>query len=388
MSPLIDITSANINTWLRFNVAYAKYNSSSNDALQILASTDCGNTWTSIYNKSGTNLSTAPITTGVFTPNASQWRTDSVNLNSFAGQTELILNFTAISNYGNNLFVDDIFVGDISTGISEDKTEFSQGGIDYWVVKLEGAGNIQWQNTFGGSNVDELQFISLTTDGGYIIGGISVSNTSGDKTENCQGGYDYWVVKLTANFNLIEGKAFADLNSNNLNDTGEPTLQGIVVTESLTGSFGFSEQNGIYNVAVVDSGNFTVAPSILLHYSAVPASHNAYFPAMQLTDSLNVFAFQPTGVINDLVITITPTSPFRPGFNAHYNLHYRNVGTTSLTGTVIFYPDTEVTYVSSSVTPSFISADSIKWQTSLLNPFDDGDILLTVNVNQGTPIGA
>ncbi|MEP7170171.1 MAG: T9SS type A sorting domain-containing protein, partial [Bacteroidota bacterium] len=119
MSPIIDMTSASANTWLRFNVAYAKYNTSSNDALQVVVSTDCGNTWTSVYNKSGTTLSTAPTTTGAFTPTATQWRTDSVSMAAYAGQSEVILNFTSISNYGNNFYVDDIFVGDVPTGISE-----------------------------------------------------------------------------------------------------------------------------------------------------------------------------------------------------------------------------------------------------------------------------
>ncbi len=119
ISPIINMSSASANTWLRFNVAYAKYNTSSNDALQVVVSTDCGNTWTSVYNKSGTVLSTAPIATSAFTPSASQWRTDSVSLASFSGQSELIMMFTSISNYGNNFYVDDIFVGDISTGITE-----------------------------------------------------------------------------------------------------------------------------------------------------------------------------------------------------------------------------------------------------------------------------
>jgi len=119
ITPLIDMNSASSNTWLRFNVAYAKYNASSNDALEIVVSTDCGVTWNSIYNKSGTVLSTAPIAAGAFTPNSSQWRTDSVNMGSFAGQSECMLMFTSISNYGNNFYVDDIFVGDITTGISE-----------------------------------------------------------------------------------------------------------------------------------------------------------------------------------------------------------------------------------------------------------------------------
>jgi hypothetical protein len=123
MSPLIDMTSATSNAWLRFNVAYAKYNSASNDGLQVLVSTDCGITWSTIYNKSGTLLSTAPISTSAWTPSANQWRTDSVNISAFSGQSEVLLSFTATSNFGNNLYVDDIFVGDILTGMNELITE-------------------------------------------------------------------------------------------------------------------------------------------------------------------------------------------------------------------------------------------------------------------------
>ena len=84
------------------------------------------------------------------------------------------------------------------SNISGDKTENSQGGKDYWVVKLDASGNIQWQNTIGGNGNDELYSLQQTTDGGYILGGQSISNISGDKTENCQGFYDFWVVKLDA----------------------------------------------------------------------------------------------------------------------------------------------------------------------------------------------
>lgn len=119
MLPLIDFTPANANTYLRFNVAYAKYNTSSNDRLQVLVSTNCGLSWSALYDKSGTILSTAPATTSAFTPNATQWRKDSVSMATYAGQSEVMMMFTSTSNFGNNLYVDDIFVGDISTGIDE-----------------------------------------------------------------------------------------------------------------------------------------------------------------------------------------------------------------------------------------------------------------------------
>jgi hypothetical protein len=84
------------------------------------------------------------------------------------------------------------------SNISGDKTENSMGGSDFWIVKTDSLGNIQWQNTIGGSSGDTPSSIQLTSDGGYIIGGFSNSNISGDKTENSIGAQDYWVVKTNS----------------------------------------------------------------------------------------------------------------------------------------------------------------------------------------------
>ncbi|MGB3344594.1 MAG: hypothetical protein WBA61_11820 [Aequorivita sp.] len=54
---------------------------------------------------------------------------------------------------------------------------------------------IQWQKTVGGGDRDDLNDINPTADGGYIIGGTSLSNISGEKTENSNGDRDIWVVK-------------------------------------------------------------------------------------------------------------------------------------------------------------------------------------------------
>jgi hypothetical protein len=87
-----------------------------------------------------------------------------------------------------------------STG---DKTEDCIGDYDYWILKTDPLGNIQWQNTIGGNNVDRLFSIDQTRDGGYILGGMSGSDISGDKTENTWNGYeDYWVVKTDSSGNI------------------------------------------------------------------------------------------------------------------------------------------------------------------------------------------
>src|SRR5258707_691962 len=80
-----------------------------------------------------------------------------------------------------------IIGGTSFSNISGDKTDSSQGLTDYWIVKSGGAGNIQWQKTIGGNSYDDLRSISQTLDGGYILGGTSDSDSSGNKTENSMG---------------------------------------------------------------------------------------------------------------------------------------------------------------------------------------------------------
>ncbi|MBK6640833.1 MAG: hypothetical protein IPG39_06105 [Bacteroidetes bacterium] len=81
------------------------------------------------------------------------------------------------------------------SSISGDKNENNNGICDYWIVKTDSLGVIQWENTIGGNGWDDLHAIIQTSDGGYILGGFSDSNISVDKTEGCNGSYDYWIVK-------------------------------------------------------------------------------------------------------------------------------------------------------------------------------------------------
>lgn len=101
-----------------------------------------------------------------------------------------------------------IIGGDSYSDISGDKTENSYGEGDYWIVKLDENGNVVWDKTLGGSSIDRLEKIIQTPDGGFLAGGYSGSNISGNKTENVVGyvpltstnvGPDYWIVKLDAN---------------------------------------------------------------------------------------------------------------------------------------------------------------------------------------------
>ncbi len=71
----------------------------------------------------------------------------------------------------------------------------NHGDRDCWVVKLNGAGGIQWQKTLGGSGADEAFYVKQTSDNGYIVAGSSGSN-DGNVSGN-HGFDDAWVVKLS-----------------------------------------------------------------------------------------------------------------------------------------------------------------------------------------------
>jgi PKD repeat protein len=93
---------------LTFDVAYAPYDAANFDGLEVLISTDCQQTFTSLYSKSNTTLATAAATTSPFAPSAAQWRTETINLTSYVGQTNVVIAFRNLAGYGNNLYVDNI----------------------------------------------------------------------------------------------------------------------------------------------------------------------------------------------------------------------------------------------------------------------------------------
>ena len=116
--------------WL--DVAYEPSNVTStpkySDTLVIYYSTDCGNTWTSLYSKGGMTLCTTGSTTGAGTdvngsgcfvpPNSTVWRTDSVNIAALAGKGNVMFSFESRSGWGNIIYIDNInIVASISTSI-------------------------------------------------------------------------------------------------------------------------------------------------------------------------------------------------------------------------------------------------------------------------------
>ena len=91
-----------------------------------------------------------------------------------------------------------ILAGSSLSNKSGNKSDNNNGDLDYWVWKMDENGELDWQKSFGGSGFDLLQSIKNTRDGGFILAGTSSSNTGFQKKDSCRGVTDFWVIKPDA----------------------------------------------------------------------------------------------------------------------------------------------------------------------------------------------
>jgi hypothetical protein len=87
----------------------------------------------------------------------------------------------------------------------------NQGDFDAWVIKIDVNGNLEWSKTFGGSYYEEMNDVQQTTNGEYLIVGETKSS-NGDITNN-YGNTDWWIIKLQANGNLQWQKTYGGSNN-------------------------------------------------------------------------------------------------------------------------------------------------------------------------------
>lgn len=138
--------------------------------------------------------------------------------------------------------------GSSSSGTSGDKTENNWDSTlnhyDYWIVKLDALGQKQWSKRYGGKLQDNLYQIQQANDGGYILAGDSYSNADGDKSQNCRGGFDYWIVKIDSLGNKQWDKRFGG-NGNEFSGEIQSTTDGgyIITGTSTSGLVGDKTQS-------------------------------------------------------------------------------------------------------------------------------------------------
>src|SRR6185436_17461780 len=151
-----------------------------------------------------------------------------------------------------------LLAGHSTSPISGDKSQPSQGGADFWIIKTDSAGNKIWDKTFGGNDNDNLQSIQITSNGDYILAGSSYSNVSGDKSQPSKGMSDYWIIKIDSAGNKIWDKDFGGNDLEILYSVKETPQHGFILAgQSWSGINGDKSQSnwgfGDYWVVKIDS---------------------------------------------------------------------------------------------------------------------------------------
>lgn len=181
----------------------------------------------------------------------------------------------------------------------------NHGGLDYWVIKLKPDGDIEWQKMLGGNKNDYAWSIDLANDGGYFIAGHSES-TSGDVTVN-YGNTDYWVIKIDGIGNLewqktlggsgedqaYSVKATPDggcvmagySNSNDVDVIGNHGKNDFWITKlSNTGnlqwqkSLGGTESDAAWSIQLSTDGGYVIAGLTTSNNGDVSGNHNGLGP--------------------------------------------------------------------------------------------------------------
>jgi len=174
------------------------------------------------------------------------------------------------SEYGESIAVDSS--GNVYINGYQMSDVYSAGEYDYGVVKLDTNGNLLWQKKIGGSSDDRGQAIAVDSSGNVYL--------NGSQTSNDFGGMDYGVIKLDTNGNLLWQKKIGIA----FNDYGMAIAvdsSGNVYLNGYQGSDGYGNYD--YGVIKLDTnGN-------LLWQKKIGGSSNEYGTSIDIDDSGNVY---------------------------------------------------------------------------------------------------
>ena len=184
-------------------------------------------------------------------------------------------------------------------------------------------------------------------------------------------------------FYEISGQAKFDNNNNgcDVNDVDFSNLQFDINDGTSNGTF-IANTSGNYYIPV-SAGIHMVTPVLEnpTYFNIAPTSVTVNFPT-QASPFTQDFCVTKTGVHSDVEIAIIPTTPARPGFDATYELIFRNKGTEVENGSVtLTYDDSVLDYVQANPVYNSTGTNSYTWNYTNLQPFESRAITIEFNVN-------
>lgn len=177
-----------------------------------------------------------------------------------------------------------------------------------------------------------------------------------------------------------DGCDVSDIDFSNLNFSISNGTSSVTYIANETGNYNIPVQSGTITITpnIQNSNYFTISPSsLIIDFPTQTSPYNQFF------------CVTPSGVHSDVEIVLIPTTPARPGFNAHYRIVYRNIGNQVENGEVKFaYEEDVLDLVSSSLIANsqntLANTTTLNWNYSNLLPFESRVIDVVLNVNSPT----
>ncbi|OYU83711.1 MAG: hypothetical protein CFE24_09880 [Flavobacterium sp. BFFFF2] len=178
------------------------------------------------------------------------------------------------------------------------KTEPNYGGEDVWILKISSTGQVQWQKELGGNQDEIAPVLILTADGGSLMYVSTTSGVSGNKTvANCQNSADIWLVKLNAAGQIEWQKTYGGSNSEYVYSVIEiPT--GFALSgwsnSGISGNKGiaYNGHNGTWLLELDTQGNITKE-------RCIGSGGLDRGPLYKMTDGYLLFSFTNKGIAGD-----------------------------------------------------------------------------------------
>ncbi len=338
---------------LSFDVAYARYNGTYFDQLDVLVSVDCGQTWNTVYSKAGTVLATDPDQTAGYT-NPATWRNEVIDMTPFVNNSKVEILFRNISGWGQYLYVDNInLTGVLPSEIADFTVNPDPSCVGENVTFTDNStGATSWDWNFGAGATPA----TATGVGPHVVTYSSAGTPS--VTLSINGGADVSVQSITVN--PLDDASFNYTASSYCENDG---LQPATITGLAGGTFSSSPAGLFINTS---TGEIDPASSTPGSYTVTYTTNGTCPNSSDVT--VDIFA-------SPAIPAVTPSGPttFCTGGSVDLTSSYATNNVWSTTET------TQTINVTSSGSYSVTYTDGNGCSSSSAN------IVVTVNPNPSAP---
>lgn len=181
-------------------------------------------------------------------------------------------------------------------------------------------------------------------------------------------------------YGTINGTVYYDVNTNCNQDTLENGIGNITIVANPGPYYAMTNSTGDYSL-VAPFGNYTITQVLPQYYNEIcPVSGSYPITIDSLNNTVANIDFADTIVpIQEVSILLSSGTP-RPGFNFSYYLNYSSLSYVPMNGMVSLVTDNLLTFNNASITPDVISGDTLFWNYSNLQMFENRAITATFYV--------